>query len=48
MGMLMMLAPMTSDAQSVNDFVTGADVGFLTAQERHGVVFHDREGRERD
>ena len=48
MGMLMMLAPMTSDAQTVNDFVTGADVGFLTAQERHGVVFHDREGRERD
>lgn len=30
------------------DFVKGADVGFLTGQERGGVVFHDREGRERD
>ena len=31
-----------------NDFVKGADVGFLLGQERHGVVFHDREGRERE
>ena len=31
-----------------NDFVKGADVGFLTGQERRGVVFHDRNGRERE
>ena len=30
------------------DFVKGADVGFLTSQERHGVVFHDRQGKERE
>ena len=35
-------------AQAKNDFVKGADVGFLTAQEQHGVVFHDRNGHERD
>ena len=34
--------------QLQNDFVKGADVGFLTGQERRGVVFHDREGRERE
>ena len=30
------------------DFVKGADVGFLTGQEKRGVVFHDRQGRERE
>ncbi len=30
------------------DFVKGADVGFLMGQERHGTVFHDRSGRERE
>ena len=30
-----------------SDFVKGADVGFLTGQEKRGVVFHDRQGRER-
>ena len=35
-------------AQQKSDFVKGADVGFLTGQERRGVVFHDREGRERE
>jgi len=35
-------------AAQANDFVKGADVGFLTGQERRGVVFHDRNGRERE
>ena len=30
------------------DFVKGADVGFLTGQEKRGVVFHDRQGHERE
>ena len=30
------------------DFVKGADVGFLQGQERQGVVFHDRNGQERE
>ena len=30
------------------DFVKGADVGFLTGQERRGTVFHDRNGKERE
>ena len=34
-------------AQETN-FVKGADVGFLQEQERRGVVFHDRNGRERE
>ena len=34
--------------QADYDFVTGADVGFLTEPERRGVVFHDRNGRERE
>lgn len=34
--------------QADYDFVKGADVGFLTGQERRGVVFHDRNGRERE
>ncbi len=35
-------------ATAPQDFVKGADVGFLTGQERRGVVFHDRQGRERE
>ena len=31
-----------------NDFVKGADVGFLTGQERRGVVFHDTLGHGRE
>ena len=34
--------------QETKDFVKGADVGFLTMQEKRGVVFHDRNGRERE
>ncbi len=30
------------------DFVKGADVGFLTGQEKRGVKFHDRNGNERE
>ena len=30
------------------DFVKGADVGFLPEQERNGVKFHDRDGKERE
>lgn len=33
---------------SVGDFVKGADVGFLLGQERRGVKFHDRNGKERE
>ena len=33
---------------SGTDFIKGADVGFLAGQERHGVVFHDRTGKERE
>ncbi|MCR5179908.1 MAG: glycosyl hydrolase 53 family protein [Bacteroidaceae bacterium] len=35
-------------SSSPQDFVKGADVGFLTGQERHGVKFHDRNGNERE
>ena len=35
-------------AQRSSDFVKGADVGFLTSQERRGVVFHDVNGNERE
>ena len=38
----------TDDAARKNSFVKGADVGFLTGQERRGVKFHDRTGRERE
>ena len=31
-----------------SDFVKGADVGFLQGQERWGVKFHDRNGKERE
>ena len=43
----MMLLALQAGAQQ-KDFVKGADVGFLTGQERHGVVFHDRNGQERE
>ena len=39
--------PFTGRAQEA-DFVKGADVGFLQGQERRGVKFHDRNGRERE
>ena len=45
----LMMVPMLATAQiKEKDFVKGADVGFLTNQERQGVVFHDRQGRERE
>lgn len=31
-----------------DNFVKGADVGFLTSQERRGVKFHDKTGKERE
>ena len=44
-----MMVPVLAIAQiKEKDFVKGADVGFLTNQERQGVVFHDRQGRERE
>ena len=45
--MLLLLA-IAAAAQTGKDFVKGADVGFLQGQERRGVVFHDRNGRERE
>ena len=45
--MLMAWSAMSGHAQNTN-FVKGADVGFLQGQERRGVVFHDRNGRERE
>ena len=45
---LLLLLPLMAFGQQQNDFVKGADVGFLTGQERRGVVFHDREGRDRE
>ena len=37
------------DAQTtIRDFVKGADVGFLSGQERQGQKFYDRNGNERD
>ena len=46
---LLLALPMMMVAQhSQSDFVKGADVGFLTGQERRGVKFHDRNGQERE
>lgn len=47
---LLLMLPLVAGAQQTTtaDFVKGADVGFLTEQERHGVKFHDRNGRERE
>lgn len=44
------MLPLVAGAQQTTtaDFVKGADVGFLTGQERHGVKFHDRNGCERE
>ncbi len=43
------LQTMLSFAQlNEKDFVKGADVGFLTGQERRGQVFHDVKGNERE
>ena len=44
----LLLFPLLAFGQQKSDFVKGADVGFLTDQERRGVVFHDREGRDRE
>ena len=44
----LLLMPTMLGAQEANDFVKGADVGFLAGQERMGVKFHDRQGRERE
>ncbi|MCR4994015.1 MAG: arabinogalactan endo-1,4-beta-galactosidase [Bacteroidales bacterium] len=44
---LLLTAVLTMAAQE-NDFVKGADVGFLAGQERRGVKFHDRNGQERE
>ena len=38
----------TDTTTAARDFVKGADVGFLQGQERRGVVFHDRQGRQRE
>ena len=47
--LLLLALPMMVGAQNVQeDFVKGADVGFLTGQERRGVKFHDRNGQERE
>ena len=46
---LLLALPLLAGAQSAaKDFVKGADVGFLTGQERRGVKFHDRNGQERE
>ena len=33
-------------AQDSSDFVKGADVSGLPRQEQHGIVFHDRQGKD--
>ena len=51
MKLLLVSIAMALFSQSVHaqsDFVKGADVGFLTGQEKHGVKFHDRNGKERE
>ena len=45
---LLLLAVSSVCAAQQKDFVKGADVGFLTGQERQGVKFHDRQGQERE
>ena len=45
---LTLAAGLTAAAQKADDFVKGADVGFLPMQERRGVRFHDRNGHERE
>ena len=49
--LLLFIFPLMSGASAIsdeNDFVKGADVGFLSGQEQRGAKFHDRFGRERD
>lgn len=48
LSLLFLLMTGTALAQSTKDFVKGADVGFLQGQEHRGVVFHDRNGNERE
>ena len=46
---LLLTLPLLAAAQTPQkDFVKGADVGFLLKQEQQGVVFHDRNGQERE
>lgn len=47
-GCLMLTGSLMAQKNADKDFVKGADVGFLTGQERRGVVFHDRNGKERE
>lgn len=44
----MFMALVSQSAFAQSNFVKGADVGFLTGQEKHGVKFHDRDGKERE
>ena len=46
--MVCLMACVMLQAQDKKDFVKGADVGFLQGQEQRGVVFHDRNGKERE
>ena len=45
---LLIIAGMAARAQATSDFVKGADVGFLTEQERQRQLFYDVEGHQRD
>ena len=45
---LLLLTVCAAGIAQQKDFVKGADVGFLTGQERRGVKFHDRQGQERE
>lgn len=48
---LLLFCSLSMTAQVENgkkDFVKGADVGFLAGQERRGVKFHDKNGKERE
>ena len=47
LSMVCLMACVMLQAQDKKDFVKGADVGFLQGQEQRGVVFHDRNGKER-
>lgn len=46
--LLALLMPLIADAQAKDDFIKGADVGFLTGQERRGQKFYDTKGNERE
>ena len=43
-----MITGMVLAQERKDDFVKGADVGFLAGQEKRGVKFHDRQGKERE